>query len=151
MAKLFFTLFVRLDELTHNPDKLSSNIDWLCVALHKVLIAAHEVFDPHHRAALVANAVSTGASAAAAKSHAGRDALRKAACEKFMERESWASINEAADKIALELVKCKNVSRPLASNNAVRTVSEWVSKFIASNPKAKAHLTAAGQRRLKKK
>lgn len=55
-GKLFAELFVLLDEVTERPSRLPDLIDILCLDLHKVMIAAHDVFDPVHRAALVERA-----------------------------------------------------------------------------------------------
>ena len=60
IAHLFGEMFGRLDDLTGHPEGLQDAMPWLREALHKVLIAAHDVFDPHHRAALVTKALLDG-------------------------------------------------------------------------------------------
>ena len=150
MAELFLELFARLDAVTSTPEYLSDNIPWLCEALHKVLIAAHEVFEPSHRATLVAKALSSKASLAAAKSHSGRAELRNKACAAFMEGGPWDSIAAAVEKIEPTLTECRTGSRPLSKANAKRTVREWLSNHIKNTPAAMAKLTEAAQKRIKK-
>lgn len=54
IAHLFSRLYVLLDEITEKPQLLPAALPRLLVDLHKAMIAAHDIFDPHHRAALVA-------------------------------------------------------------------------------------------------
>lgn len=61
MASLFRELFVCLDYLTEKPHLIRERVPWLRESFHKVLIAAHDVFDEHHRAALIAAALIEGA------------------------------------------------------------------------------------------
>jgi hypothetical protein len=57
MAGLFTGLYVRLDELAENPRRLRDAMPGLLLDFHKVLIAAHNIYDPKHRATLVAKAM----------------------------------------------------------------------------------------------
>lgn len=150
VADLFQQLFYRLYCLTNNPQELRGDVPWLREALHKVLIAAHEVFDPRRRKALVESVLSTNAKKASAKSHAGRDVQKKCALDEYMARSEWKSIAAAVKEITPKVLEMKNISRPLARTNANRTVREWISKFIDTNPAARARLSEAARNRLRK-
>lgn len=54
IAHLFSGLYVLLNEIAEKPQLLSAELGRLAIDLHKVMIAAHDIFDPHHRAALIA-------------------------------------------------------------------------------------------------
>ena len=73
-------LSVLLDEVTEKPYRLAEELPDIRVLLLKALIAAHEIFDPHHRAALVAKAEEAGRSSGveaqrAAQSQQAKDAV----------------------------------------------------------------------------
>lgn len=65
-AGLFGEMFVRLDELAEYPGNLKAELPWLKECMFRALIAAHEIFDPVHRAALIAKATCEAASGAIA-------------------------------------------------------------------------------------
>lgn len=56
MAMLVAGLYVRLDEIARQPGLLPDDLPRLKLDFHRVLIAAHEIFDPHHRALLISTA-----------------------------------------------------------------------------------------------
>lgn len=58
IAELFERLYRRLDEVTEFPSRLAGELRDIELDLHKVMIAAHDVFDQEHRAAMVAKAVA---------------------------------------------------------------------------------------------
>jgi hypothetical protein len=60
IAHLFRSLYVRLDELADKPYLLHDELPALLLDLHKVLIAAHDIYDPSHRAALIEKATASG-------------------------------------------------------------------------------------------
>lgn len=60
IAKLIAGLYLRLNEIAERPEYLPDELPRLELDFHKVLIAAHDIFDPHHRAALVAQALADG-------------------------------------------------------------------------------------------
>lgn len=53
-AQLFSRLYVILDEVTDKPSLLPHELPGLQLDFHKVLIAAHDVFEPGRRAKLIA-------------------------------------------------------------------------------------------------
>jgi hypothetical protein len=57
-AGLFGEMFVRLYDLAEYPSNLKAELPWLKECMFKTLIAAHEIYDPAHRAKLVAKAAS---------------------------------------------------------------------------------------------
>lgn len=58
MAKLIAGLYVRLAEIVERPYLLPDDLPGLLIDFHKVMIAAHEIYDPRHRAKLTAEAAS---------------------------------------------------------------------------------------------
>lgn len=54
MAHLFIGLFNRLYDVTERPETLAEEVPTIALELHKVLIAAHHVFDPAQRERLLA-------------------------------------------------------------------------------------------------
>lgn len=74
MAHLFRDLYELLDELAKKPLRMPEELPRLLLDLHKVLIAAHDIFDPTHRASIVASAVveAMQKGKAEAKSELGR-------------------------------------------------------------------------------
>lgn len=79
VAQLFGVLFVKLDEVTEFPARLPAEIAGICMGLHKVLIHAHEVFDPVHRAELVEKEASRSFTGRQQKNGKFRRPNRKAA------------------------------------------------------------------------
>lgn len=66
MAHLMRQLYLALDQITEKPYLLPGELPGLLLNFHKVLIAAHEIYDPAHRAKLVAEAACEAASGAIA-------------------------------------------------------------------------------------
>lgn len=93
---------------------------------------------------------SAAASTASKASHQGRATMKATAQGLFLGADKpWDSISAAAKSIAPKILEMK-VSRPLAKDNAVRSVSRWLSLFVADNDQAKNKLTTEALRRLKK-
>lgn len=109
---------------------------------------------PASREALIRPATTGEANeqqrSAAILSHVSHAELREEADRLFLATAPpWKSIAAAARKIA-PLVKLKKVSRPLSTDNAVRTVTEWLRYLVATNSEAFGKLTPEAQARLKK-
>lgn len=73
-AGLFGEMFVRLYELAEYPGNLKAELPWLKECMFKTLIAAHEIFDPAHRAKLIAEATTKAISERARKAVNARHA-----------------------------------------------------------------------------
>jgi hypothetical protein len=67
MAHLMQQLFNTLYRLRKQPSLLPSELPGLLLNFHKVLIAAHEIYDPVHRAGLIAKATDDAISERARK------------------------------------------------------------------------------------
>lgn len=92
MAKLIAGLYLRLNEIAERPECLPDELPRLELDFHKVLIAAHDIFDPHHRAALVAQALTDGQQTARReRSQQARDAVNSRGDQKQrVEFNTWA-------------------------------------------------------------
>lgn len=126
-------LFVILDEVTEKPYRLAEELPDIRILLLKTLIAAHEVFDPRHRAALVAKAEENGrsigiAAQRAAQSKQAKDAVsrrgdqvRKAA---FM---AWAKDAVAAGTTASNIEELQALPGfvPEWSQTYIPTLRGW--------------------------
>lgn len=102
MAHLMGGIYVLLGEIAERPARLPDHLSDLEVMLHKVLIAAHDIYDPAHRSMLLAKAVCEGSAIAKnQRSQQSRDAVRARRDQKtradFMD---WASAAIAAGKAA---------------------------------------------------
>jgi hypothetical protein len=129
IAHLFVALYVLLDELTEKPRRLTDALPRLVLDLHKVVIAGHDVFDSHHRAALVAKALLDGeAKAKSERSQKSRESV-KARSDQVMKAAftEWAksslSLGLSADTVDdLQALKGFN---PAWSGVAVKTLKAW--------------------------
>ncbi len=102
MAKLIAGLYLRLNEIAERPEYLPDELPRLELDFHKVLIAAHDIFDPHHRAALVAQALADGREAARSeRSQQARVAVRfRGDQERKAKFDTWAKERLAAGATA---------------------------------------------------
>lgn len=109
-AGLFGEMFVRLYELAEWPGNLKAELPWLKECMYKTLIAAHEIFDPVHRAKLIAEATTEAISERARKAVNARHAAPGGARD--MRLEAWKLFNsgtygnkkdDAADPISKKL------------------------------------------------
>lgn len=64
MAKLIVKLYVMIDEVIERPYLLKAELPGLLLDFHKVMIAAHEIYDPRSRARLVAKVACEAADGA---------------------------------------------------------------------------------------
>lgn len=102
MAKLVAGIYLRLNELAQRPEYLPAELPRLELDFHKLLIAAHDIFDPHHRAALVAQALTDGRQAAESeRSQKSREAVKSRGDQKMKEAfMKWADSAIKAGKTA---------------------------------------------------
>lgn len=78
MAHLMQQLYLTLDQITEKPHRLPGELSGLLLNFHKVLIAAHEIYDPRSRAKLIAEAACEAASGAIVKKNTEIAALDRA-------------------------------------------------------------------------
>ncbi|WP_153115789.1 hypothetical protein [Rhodocyclus tenuis] len=126
-------LSVLLYEVTEKPYRLAEVLPDIRELLLKALIAAHEVFDPHHRAALVAKAEEAGRSSGveaqrAAQSQQAKDAVSKRADQlrksAFM---TWAkaALDAGATARTVEELQGLKDFDPSWSNSSLQTLKKW--------------------------
>jgi len=62
-------LLYSLHELLYNPHTYEEKLPYLVIDLHRVYIAAHEIYDPRHRAMIIERAKNNSSKFMAAKRH----------------------------------------------------------------------------------
>lgn len=145
MAKLIAGIYLRLNELAERPEYLPDELPRLELDFHKVLIAAHDIFDPHHRAALVAQALADGRRAAESeRSQKSRDAVKSRTDQKTKEAfQRWATSVIKAGKTADTVNQLQGLDGFCASwsKMADRTLKAWAReagfKLQTGRPKKK--------------
>jgi len=83
----FDEMVARLYELAEDPSNLKAELPWLKECMYKTLIVAHEIFDPVHRAKLIAEATTEAISERARKAVNARHAAPGGARD--MRLEAW--------------------------------------------------------------
>lgn len=145
MAKLIAGLYLRLSEIAERPECLPDGLPRLELDFHKVLIAAHDIFDPHHRAALVAQALADGRQTARSeRSQQSRNAVSSRGDQKKKaEFNNWAKERLAADNRANTVDELQGLSgfKPAWSQMTEKTLRKWASdagfKFRTGRPPKK--------------
>jgi hypothetical protein len=145
MAKLIAGLYLRLSEIAERPKYLPDELPRLELDFHKVLIAAHDIFDPHHRAALVAQALTDGRqNAMNERSQQARDAVRSRGDQKQKaEFDSWAKESLAAGASANTVENLQGLTgfNPAWSKMSEKTLKKWACdagfKFRTGRPPKK--------------
>jgi hypothetical protein len=109
-AGLFGEMFVRLYELAKYPGSLKDELPWLKDRMYRSLIAAHEVFDPAHRAMLIAKAACEAAGGAIANRN--KAAAKKGRASKGIEaaihwalKDGSSSVPKTAEQVWRKLEK----------------------------------------------
>lgn len=136
-----------LERIERYPGALPADLPRLELLLHKLYILSLLTHEDVQRAK------AQQASAAAKASHDGRTKMRNEAYRCFLAAAdgAWGSISAAATAIAPVILEMKGVSRPLAQSNAARTIRDWLSGLVASDPHAAKKLSWAARTRLKRK
>lgn len=124
-AGLFGEMFVRLDELAEYPGNLKAELPWLKECMLKALIAAHEVFDPVHRADLIAKATTQAISERARKAvnarhtaPGGASDLRQEAWKLFDSGSYGTKKDDAAEPISKKLGVAYSTARKYLRGNS---------------------------------
>ena len=166
IADNFYKLFFDLEDVAEKPLLLTQKLSDIVLSLHKVLIHAHEVFNPDHleimldklkndervkASAEIAKAKRDSQVNAATKSHEGRKLTREYAINQFMQKNgAWDSISHAAKELQEEVIQYSRIySRPRAPTNANRSIREWIGDYLQENPEAIHKISEKGQRSLK--
>ncbi|MBZ0132083.1 MAG: hypothetical protein K8F53_05675 [Rhodocyclaceae bacterium] len=145
MAKLIADLCCRLSEIAERPQYLPGALPRLELDFHKVLIAAHDVFDPHHLATLVASALIEGeAGVREERSQQSREAVKARRDQEtkavFLD---WAKGAIAEGKKADTVNELQGLEgfNPLWSKMAEKTLKKWAVeagfKLKSGRPKKK--------------
>lgn len=142
MAKLIAGLYLRLNEIAERPEYLSDELPRLELDFHKVLIAAHDIFDPHHRAALVAQALTDGRQAATSeRSQQSRDAVKaRGDQERRVAFDAWAKACIATGAAANTVSELQSLAgfQPAWSQMTEKTLKKWAAvagfKFKTGRP-----------------
>ena len=129
MSKLIAGLYLRLNELAERPECLPDELPRLELDFHKVLIAAHDIFDPHHRGALVERALTDGWRAAKSEqSQQAREAVKARGDQElktqFIE---WAKNRIAAGSTATTINELQGLPdfKVGWSRMAEKTLKKW--------------------------
>lgn len=149
MAGLFRSLYVKLDELTEKPYLLPGELPGLLIDFHKVLIAAHDIYDQSHRAALVEKATAVGIAAGEEMAKKARSMQSKeaVACRTDQKTKAefiaWGKTAIADGKTAATVKELQAMDgfKPVWSSAVAdeRTLRKWAKeagfKFKAGRPK----------------
>lgn len=110
MAEVINSLFVRLDALVRQPQYLPHDLHGLLLDFHKVMIAAHEIYDPRSRAKLVAKAACEAADGAIANRN--KEAAKRSRASKGIEaaihwafRDGESAVTKTAEWVWRKLEK----------------------------------------------
>lgn len=147
LASIYDEADEMLERIERYPSVLPVDLPRLELLLHKLYILPLRNQEEVQQE--LGRAKSEQTAAASRVSHEGRAQMQIKANEIFLAApKSWASLSAAAREIAPVILEMK-VSRPLAKDNAKRTVTKWLSDLVKSDPTAAEKLTPAARSRLK--
>lgn len=138
-----------LERVERAPSNLPRDMPRLELLLHKLYILPLRNFEEVQQELRRAKAEEYSARSIA--SHLGRKKMKEKSEEIFLAADKqWDSLAAAAKAIAPDILKMK-VLRPLAAGNAVRTITEWLSKLVHSDLDAAQKLSQAARERLSRR
>jgi len=127
MAELITCLYARLDKIVEKPYLLQDDLPDLLLDFHKVMIAAHEIYDPVRRNGLIAKATTDAISERARKAvnvrheaPGGARDLRLEAWRLFGSGDYGTKKDDAAEPISKKLGVAYSTARKYLRGNPPR-------------------------------
>ena len=131
IAEVFRRLWYRLDAITEFPERLADELHDIELDLHKILIAAHDVHDPEHRAKLAADAEAKGIQAGLVAAENRRsEQSRAAVAERADQKErkdflEWGALAAGTGADTVEELQSLPGFNPEWSRRDLSTLRKW--------------------------